>query len=84
MVRFDRPVACRDLVHEIIDQQSDVLAPLGQRRDADRHDREAVKQILTEVAGRDFRLPGCGWSRTQCDIDTHLAASANALEGLVR
>ncbi len=46
----------RDLVHEIVDQLGNVLAPLGQRRHADRHHRQAVIEILAEAAVGDLRL----------------------------
>jgi hypothetical protein len=46
--RFGRPVAA-NLVHEIVDQLGNVLAPLGQRRHADRHHRQPVIEILAEA-----------------------------------
>ena len=46
----------RDLLHEIFDQMRNVLAALGQRRHAHRYDREAVIEVLAELAGRDLGL----------------------------
>ena len=49
-----------DLVHEEGDQLGHVLAPLGQGRHPDRHDAEAVEQVLAEAAGGDLAPAGRG------------------------
>ena len=46
----------RDLVHEIVDQIGDILAPLRQRRHADRHDGQPVIKVLAEPPVGDLRL----------------------------
>ena len=40
------------LRHEVRDQQRNVLAPLAQRRHVDRHDVQAVEEVLAEPARR--------------------------------
>ena len=46
----------RNLRHEIFDELGNVLAPLGQRRHADRHDRQPMIEILAEFSVRDIGL----------------------------
>ena len=45
-------------VDEIVDQFGDILAPLRQGRHADRHDVQAVEQVLAEPALGDLDLAG--------------------------
>ena len=48
---------------EVVGQQRDVLAPLAQRRHGQRHDVEAVVEVLAEGAGARSPAPGRGWWR---------------------
>ncbi len=73
----------RDLLHEIFDQQRDVLATLGQRRHPDRHHGEAVVEVLAELAGRDLRFDVAAGRRDDADVDLYLVAAADPLEGLL-
>src|SRR5579883_1236285 len=69
--------------HEVAGEQRYVLAPLAQRRHADRHDAEAVEEILAEAARRDFGREIAARRGDDADIDLHAAAAADALEGLL-
>jgi len=55
---FRQACGGRYLIHEIVDQFRDVLAAFRQRRDADRHHRQAMIEILAETTGGNllFRL----------------------------
>src|SRR5262249_29728841 len=62
--------------HEMTRQKRDILAPLPQGRDADRHDIEPVEQILAETAGGDLgaQVP----VRPPDDADIDLPAAGRA------
>src|SRR5213594_539444 len=53
----------RRLTHEVLDQVRDVLPPLAERRHADRHDVQAIVEVLAELArphrGSEIHV-GCG------------------------
>ena len=83
IVRLGRPVICEICVHEIFDQLGNVLAPLGERRHADRHHREPVIEILAEFAGGDIGFDVAAGRRDDAHVDRDLGAAADALEGLV-
>ena len=46
---------------EVADQIADVLQPLAQRRHAERHDVQAVEQVLAEQALLDLRSSDSRW-----------------------
>ena len=73
----------RNLVHEIVDQVGDVLAPLGQRRHADRHHRQAVIEVLAEFSVGDLRFEIARGRGDDAHVDRDLGAAADALEGLI-
>src|SRR5689334_24571872 len=72
-----------NLVHEIVDQFRNVLAALGERRYANRYDRQAVIKVLTEAAGGDFLFEVARGGRDDPDIDADLGGAAGALKSLV-
>src|SRR6266404_1652370 len=43
--------ACGGLSQEVVDQEGDVLAPLGERRDGELDDAQAIVEVLAEAAG---------------------------------
>ena len=67
----------------MFDQFRDVFAPLGQRRHADRHHRQAVKEVLAELAGGDLGLEVARGRGDDAHVDRDLGGAADALEGLV-
>ena len=73
----------RDLVHEIVDQFGNVLAPLRQRRHPDRHHRQPVIEILAEAALGDLLFEVARGRGDDADVDIDLGGAAGALEGLV-
>ena len=73
----------RNLVHEIVDEVGNILAPLGQRRHADRHNRKPMIEIFAEFALGDHRLEVARRRRHDAHIDGDLGASADTLEGLI-
>ncbi len=83
ILRFGRPVRLRDLVHEMLDQLGNVLAPLRQRRHADRHHRQAMIEVLAETALGDLGFEVARGRRHDADVDADLGGAADALEGLV-
>ena len=73
----------RNLLHEIVDEIGNVLAPLGQRRHADRHHRQPVIEVLAEAAGGDLGLDVAAGRGDDAHVDRDLGGAADALEGLV-
>ncbi len=71
------------MIDEVVDQQGDVLAPLAQRRQVDRHDVEPVVKVLAKAAGgglgRQVTVGGCD----QADIHSLRFAAADFIKGLV-
>ena len=45
-----------------VDERSDVLAALAERRQTDRHDVQAEEEVLAEPAQRDLVLEVACWS----------------------
>ncbi len=66
----------RNLIHEIVDQFGDVLAPLRQRRDADRHYRQPVIEIFAEPARGDLFFQVAGGRGNDPDVDMDLGGAA--------
>ena len=73
----------RNLIHEIFDEIGDIFAPLGQRRNPNRHHGQTMIQVFPEFAFDDqgFKI-SCG-RRHDPYIDGDLGAAANALKRLV-
>src|SRR5258708_35574696 len=65
------------------DQLGYVLAPLRECRNADRHHRQAMEEILAERALRDLAFEVACRRRDDADVDAHPRDAADALEGLV-
>ena len=83
-MRADRQAGrVRDLVHEVLNELRDVLAPLGQRRHAQRDDRQAMIEVLAEFARGDLRLDIATGRGNDAHIDRDLGRAADALEGLI-
>ncbi len=72
-----------DLAHEEIDEEGNVLAPLGQRRHLDRHDGQTMIQILAETPLADQALQIIGGRGDDPHIDLDPLRTADALELLV-
>ena len=72
-----------DLLHEILDEFGDVLAPLGERGHADRHDRQAVEEVLAELAFGDRLGEVAARRRDDAHVDVDALRAADALEILV-
>ena len=67
-------------LHEMLDQQRDVLAPFAQRRHLDRDDVEPVEQVLEELAVGD-QLPQIAIGRgDHAHVDLLRALGAERLE----
>ncbi len=73
----------RNLLDEMAHEQRDVLAPLGQRRNAQRHDGQAVEQVLAERALGDLALKVAAGGGNDAHVDGDAVGAADALEGLV-
>ena len=52
----------------------DVVGPFAQRRQRDRHDVEAVVEVLAELAGRRSAAPGRGWWRRRSRASTAISS----------
>src|SRR5207302_326947 len=61
----------------------DVLAPVAQRRHADRHDIEAVEEILAEAPRAHLGGEVAVRRGDDAHVDLDLAGAADALEGLL-
>ena len=72
-----------NLVHEEIDEFGNVVAPLGERGHADRHDRQTMKEILAEGPLLDRRGEVAARRGDDAHIDMHAGRAAHALEILV-
>src|SRR5690606_30113928 len=73
----------RNLLHEVVDQIGDVLAPLGQPRHHDGDDGETVIEVLPETAFGDHPLEVLGGGRDDADIDLDALGAPYPLELLV-
>ena len=69
--------------HEMPRQERDVLAPVAQRRHFDRHDAEAVEQILAEPPRRNLARQLAVRRSHHPDIDLDPVGPANPLECLL-
>ena len=68
------------LLHEMLDQHRDVVAPFPQRRDDDRDHVEAVVQVLLELAVVDHLLEVAIGGRDHACIRAYRLSRADALE----
>src|SRR5206468_1353154 len=64
------------LLQEVVDQQRDVLAPLGERRNGELDDAQAVVEVLAEAAGAHGALEVLvgGGDEPHVDPDRHVPA----------
>ncbi len=69
-----------ELRDEVVGQQRDVLAPLAQRRDVDRHDVQPVEEVLAERPGAHLGQQVAVGRRDQADVDLDGLDAAHALE----
>ena len=67
----------------MLNQQRHILQPLSERRDRNRHDRQAMEQILAESPFADFPFKVAGGGGENADVDIDPVGAADALEGLV-
>ena len=72
-----------DLVHEIVDQRGNVLAPLRQRRHPNRYHGKPVVEVLAEATLGDLLFQIARGRRDDADVDSDLVGAALALEGLL-
>ena len=61
----------------------DVVAPLGEARHAQRHDVQAVIEVLAEAAFRDLALEVAAGGGDDAHVDRHLLRAAEAQELLL-
>ena len=80
--RRDPPLG-REAGEEMADQLGNVLAPLAQRRQAHRHDIEAVEEILAEATGGDLVLQVARGRRQNPNVDLHRPLAADPVIALV-
>ena len=83
MRRGARPEACDELADEILDEIGNVLAPLGEARHAQRHDVQAVIEILAEAALAHVALEIAAGRGDDAHVDGHLLRAAEAQELLL-
>ena len=70
-------------LHEMARELRNVFAPLAQRRHADRHDAQAIEQILAEATGGDLARQLAIGRSDDADIDLDPVRSPYPLEGLL-
>ncbi len=73
----------RELLDEVLDELGNVLAPLGQARDAQRHDVEAVVEILAEPPFAHLALEIAAGRGDDAHVDRDLLRPAEAQELLL-
>ena len=73
----------RDLLDEVVHQLRHVVATLGKRRHAQRHDRQAMEQVLAEAAILDLVLQVTCRRRDDAHVDLDLGGAVDALEALL-
>ena len=73
----------RELLHEEVHEVWNIVPPLGEGRNPDRHHRETVEEILPEkpLLDRQSKIPAC--RRNDPHIHMYAGRAANALEILV-
>ena len=74
---------CGNLIHEIFDQFRNILAPLRERRYADRHDRQPVIEVFAEFSFGNLGFEIARRRGHDADIHADFRGSARALEGLI-
>ncbi|MNX27781.1 hypothetical protein D3C86_578740 [compost metagenome] len=78
-----QPLRGRQVVDEIFDQLADVLAALGQRRHADRHNVQPVEQVLAEPPLGDLDLQVARGRGDDADIDLNVLFAPDTAEALL-
>src|SRR5690606_36981656 len=73
----------RDLTHEMINKEGDILAALRQAWHHDRHDGQTMVKILAETSVSDHRLQILARGGDDADIDLDALRAADPLELLV-
>ncbi len=73
----------RDLLHEELDQRRDVVAPLGEARHAQRHDVEAVIEVVAEAVFLHLAFEVAAGRGHDPHVDGDLGPAAEALELLL-
>ena len=70
-----------ELPAEVVGQRHDVVAPLAEGRQVDRHDLQAEVQVVAELAGRDQLFQGAvgGRDEPHVDLDRLVVADARDL-----
>src|SRR5216117_4194925 len=71
------------LSQEVVDEQRDVLAPLGERRDGELDDAQAIVEVLAEAAGAYGALEVLVGGRDEAYVDPDRQVAAHALELLL-
>src|SRR5881397_4144984 len=71
------------LYQEVVDQEGDVLAPLGERRDGELDDAQAIVEVLAEAAGAYGALEVLVGGRDEAHVDPDRQVAADALELLL-
>ncbi len=69
-----------NFAEEVLDEERDVARALAQRRQADRHDVEAVEEVFAERAGGDELLEVAVGRRDEAHVDADRLDAADALE----
>ncbi|MNE84692.1 hypothetical protein D3C80_1816240 [compost metagenome] len=77
-----QPLRGRQVVDEILDQFGDVLAPLRQRRHADRHHVQAMEQVLAESALDDLGAQVARGRGDDPNVHLDVLLAADAAEAL--
>ena len=72
--------ALRRVLQEVLDQQRNVLAPLGERRDDELDDAQPVVEILAELPGAHRRLEILVGGGEHAHVDLERLVAADALE----
>ena len=75
--------ARRGVLQEVVDQERDVLAALGERRDHQLDDAQAIVQVLAEAAGAHRRLEVLVGGGEHAHVDADRLVAADALELLL-
>jgi hypothetical protein len=83
-LRRELEAALAHLALEVDDEAGDVLGALSQRRDVERHSREAKKEVLPELVARAQRLEVALTRGQEADVDLNRLRAAQRPERLAR
>src|SRR5262249_9202040 len=70
----------RGVLHEAVDEERDVLAPLRERRDRELDDTQAIVEVLAEASGLDRRLKVLIRRRDEAHVDADRLVAADAFD----